>query len=190
MFAICPQGEMTSMNLARPRFRSPVLPGPKLLLGLALAAAAMGCSSDVAVRRSVTRQLGAATKEMADLLETVKDKPTAEAARPKVQALVKRVDRLTEELDSMEESVGVGDEKLLAEMGDWIAENTRMMREQYRIAQLPEARAGLGDTWMQLTGGAYDPGGVFGPGGKMDMGPIMNPAMNPAGIQPPAVPAK
>ena len=142
---------------------------------LALCLVTAGCSSDYAVKKNLTVKLAAATKEMADLLETVKDRPTAEAARSKIQSLVERVDQLTERLDAIDESVGMGDEKLLGMYGEWFAHHTRMMQEQYRIGQISEAREGLGEAWQQLTGGAYDPGGVFGKGGTMDMGPAMNP---------------
>ena len=112
---------------------------------------------------------------MADLLSTVKDKSSAEAARPKIQSLIEQVDAWTEDIDAMEESVGFGDEAILKAHGEWIGEHTRLMKEQYRIGQIPEAREELGETWQQLTGGMYDPGGVFAPGGKMDMGAIANP---------------
>jgi len=141
-----------------------------LLIGLAA-----GCGGEVAARRSLTQKLAGATKEMGDLLETVKDKPSAEAARAKIQSLMDKVDDWTEQVDAMEESVGYGDEALLKAHGEWIGEHTRLMKEQYRIGQIPEAREGLGETWQQLTGGMYDPGGVFAPGGQMDMKSVANP---------------
>lgn len=141
-----------------------------------LAAVLAGCGGEAAARKRLTTQLAAATKEMADLLATVKDRPSAEAARPKIQTLIEQVDDWTEQIDAMEESVGVGDEAVLESQGNWIGEHTRMMQEQYRVGQIPAAREGLGETWQQLTGGMYDPGGVFGPGGQMDMGKIVNPA--------------
>jgi hypothetical protein len=140
-----------------------------------LATAIAGCGGEAAARKRLTTKLAGAIKEMADLLSTVKDKPSAEAARPKIQALLEQVDDWTEQIDSMEESVGVGDEEILESQGNWIGEHTRLMQEQYRVGQIPAAREGLGDTWEQLTGGMYDPGGVFGPGGTMDMGEIANP---------------
>jgi hypothetical protein len=140
-----------------------------------IALAALGCDNDVAARRTLTKKLAGATKEMADLLAAVKDKPTAEAARTKIQTLIEQVDTWTEQIDNMEESVGFGDEAILKAHGEWTSETTRLMKEQYRIGQIPEAREGLGDTWQQLTGGMYDPGGIFAPGGKMDMGGLANP---------------
>lgn len=44
------------------------------------------------------------------------------------------------------------------------------MQEQYRIGQIPLARAALGDVWVRLTGGAFDPGGLLASGGVADLG--------------------
>lgn len=131
----------------------------------------VGCGNSVAARRSLTRQLMNVSKETADLLATVKDKATAEEAAPKLKTLLERADKLTEQLDEMDSEDGSygTDEELLKEMGSWIGEHTRMMQEEQRISQIPEACAGLGQTWQMLTGGAYDKGGVFAPGGVMDL---------------------
>jgi hypothetical protein len=130
-----------------------------------------GCGSSVAARRSLTKQLMNVSKETADLLATVKDKGTAEGAAPKLKALLERADKLTEQLDAMDSEDGSSgtDEELLNELASWIAEHGRMMQEEQRISQIPEACAGLGETWQMLTGGAYDKGGVFAPGGVMDL---------------------
>jgi predicted DNA-binding protein len=171
-----------------------ILPGPiSLLLGTALLAGFTGCESEAASRRRLTAKLATATKEMADVLAEIKDKPTATAARPKIQKLIEQVEDWTEQIDAQETSVGIGDEVTLESHGRWIGEHTRMMKEQYRIGQIPAAREGLGDTWKKLTGGAYDPGGVFGPGGKMDMGAMANPAIPPdaqPGNAPPTIPRR
>ncbi|MCE9529099.1 MAG: hypothetical protein K8R36_23885 [Planctomycetales bacterium] len=111
------------------------------------------------------------SKETADLLATVKDRATAEGAAPKLKTLLKRADKLTEQLDAMDSEDGSygTDEVLLKELASWIAEHGRMMQEEQRISQIPEACSGLGETWQMLTGGAYDKGGVFAPGGVMDL---------------------
>ena len=137
---------------------------------LLLCASVIGCGNSSAAQRTVTKQLMSATKEMADLLATVKDKPSAQAVAPKLLTLIDRVDKLNERLEEMEtEDSYYHDTELLQEVGSWIAEHTRLMEEEHRISQIPQAREGLGEAWQQLTGGAYDPGGIFAPGGKMDL---------------------
>ena len=143
---------------------------PILFAGL-LCLFLVGCGNSVAARRSLTKQLTNVSKETADLLAIVKDKGTAEGAAPKLKALLERADKLTEQLDAMDAEDGSygNDEELLKELASWIAEHGRMMQEEQRISQIPEACAGLGETWQMLTGGAYDQGGVFAPGGVMDL---------------------
>src|SRR5687767_846022 len=135
--------------MSRPRF---------LTLTLLLSALLVGCGSSSAAWRAVAKQIMTATKEMADLLATVKDKPTAQAAAPKLLALLERVEKLSERLDDLDaESEDMGaDPEIVNEVGPWIAEQTRLMEEQRRISQIPEAREGLGEAWQRLTGGAYE----------------------------------
>lgn len=141
-----------------------------LFLALLPCAFFLGCGNSLAARRSLTKQLMASTKEMANLLATVKDKPSAQAAAPKMLTLIERVDKLNDRLDAMDTEDGSGgtDEELVKELAGWVAEQTRLMQEEQRISQIPEASAGLGEAWQQLTGGAYEPGGVFAPGGAMN----------------------
>ena len=49
------------------------------------------------------------------------------------------------------------------------------MQEQLRVSKIPGATEALGEPWQRLTGGAYDPGGVFTPGGAMDLGQGVRP---------------
>lgn len=127
------------------------------------------------------KQMIAATKETADLLATVKDKPTAQAAAPKLLALVEKVEKLGERLDELDaEAEDFGpDPEVAEEVVPWIAEHSRLIQEQLRISRIPEAREGLGEGWDRLTGGAYDPGGVFAPGGAMDLGQGAKPGVMP-----------
>jgi len=155
-----------------------------LLFAAILLLLAAGCDTEAAAKRRLSAKLAAATKEMADLLATVKDKPTAEAARPKIQTLIDRVDEWTEEMDSLETSAGMGDEAVGESLGNWMVEQTRFMQEQARISQIPAAREGLGETWQELTGGAYDAGGVFAPGGRMDMQRMKDAAAGMPGMPP------
>jgi hypothetical protein len=131
-----------------------------------------GCGGSFAAKQAMIKQLTSATKEMADLLTTVKDKPTAQAAAPKLLTLVERVEELGERLDELDgEAEDFGpDPEVAEEVAPWIAEHSRLIQEQLRISKIPEAREGLGEGWKRLTGGAYDPGGVFAPRGRNGFG--------------------
>lgn len=88
------------------------------LLVLLLCASVIGCGNSAAAQRTVTKQLMSATKEMADLLATVKDKPSAQAVAPKLLTLIDRVDKLNERLEEMEtEDSYYHDTELLQEVG-------------------------------------------------------------------------
>lgn len=159
---------------------------PALHLGL-MSLLFAGCSSHYSTRVTLTRQITAATKEAADLLATVKDEPTAQAAAPKLRAVCDRMEKLTEQFDAFDTEneiyMGEQEQKVLEEHARWIAEEIRRMQEQARISRIPEARAGLGDVWMQLTGGA------FAPGGPMDLGAAPSAGAAPPGSSvPPALP--
>jgi hypothetical protein len=136
-----------------------------------------GCGGSFAAKQALIKQLTSATREMADLLTTVKDKPTAQAAAPKLLTLVERVEEMGERLDELDgEAEDFGPDPEVAEgVAPWIAEHSRLMLEQLRISKIPAAREGLGEGWKRLTGGAYDPGGVFAPGGAMDLGQGVKP---------------
>jgi hypothetical protein len=167
----------------QPRLRRPVQPSAckvslwqQLTVGLALLSTA--CNSQYATRMSLTRQMTEATKETADLLATVKDKQSAEAAAPNLKPLVERIQSLGDRFEAMdtEDEIYVGrqDQRVLEESGKMFAEHARLMQEQYRIGQIPEARKALGEAWARLTGGAFDPGGLMAPGGEMDLGRGLN----------------
>jgi len=144
-----------------------------LFLG-GLLLSSLGCNSQYSTRLSFTRQMTALTKETADLLATVQDKPSAEAAAPKLKVLVERMSKLGDEFEAMDTEdeiyLGQQDQTILEESGKWFAEQARLMQEQQRIGQNAEARDALGEVWRQMTGGAYDPGGPFAPGGESDLG--------------------
>ena len=88
--------------------------------------------------------------------------------------LVSEMNNLGEEfdrLDSENESyLGEQEAKVLRRHEHLLLEHTRLMKEEYRIGAIPEARRALGDVWLQLTGGVFDPGGLMAPGGSMDLG--------------------
>jgi hypothetical protein len=153
-----------------------------------------GCNSQYATRMRLTRQIADLTKETADLLSTIKDKPSAAAAAPKLDSLCDRMATLTEQFGAIdtEDEIYVGQEQAIVveEHAQWIAEHSRLMLQQHRISQIPEAKAALGGAWTKLTGGMYDAGGPFGPGGAMDLGEALKTGgISPEGIRPANLPA-
>jgi hypothetical protein len=149
------------------------------LLVVSALAAGVGCGrSD---RLDLMRQAASTTKETADLLATVHDQATAEAARPQLKVLAQRLHSVSEALeryqDRDDEFPSRAEEKIGAA---WIAQQSRLMQQEYRVGQIPAARTALGEPWQQLTGGTFDPGGMFAPGGEMDLQ-----APHPARLQAP-----
>ncbi|MGI8980233.1 MAG: hypothetical protein ACR2FY_13490 [Pirellulaceae bacterium] len=132
----------------------------------------VGCGGSFAAKQSLIQQMTSATKELADLLETVQDKSTAQAAAPMFRTLVERAEKLgqrIEDLDAQPEDMGT-DPEFAEVVGLWIAEQSRLMQEQLRVSKIPGATEALGEPWQRLTGGVFDPGGILAPGGTMDLG--------------------
>lgn len=133
------------------------------LVWLALAFA--GCTSQYAARQWLTREAASVTKETADLLATVKDRASAQAAAPRLQRLTDRMVRITDQFEALDTEneiyVGEDEERVLEEHGQWLAQQMRLMQEELRVGQIPEAREALGESWLRLTGGAFDPGGIL-----------------------------
>ena len=132
--------------------------------------ASAGCGSAAANRERLAVQMTAVTKEAGDLLATVKDEATAKAAAPKLKAICNRMEKLTERLDEADPNTNFDSpsSKELEKYGQWMAEHSRLMQEELRVAQIPGATAALGEPWQRLTGGIFDPGGPMAPGGVMD----------------------
>ena len=133
-----------------------------------------GCESAVATRKRLVGEATKTTTAITDVLVTVKDEATAKAAAPKLEPLVDRLERTSAQLDevdlALENEFHMASEKELEKFGQWMAEHSRLMQEELRVAQIPGATAALGEPWQRLTGGIFDPGGPMAPGGVMGMG--------------------
>ncbi|MBC7856847.1 MAG: hypothetical protein IAF94_25735 [Pirellulaceae bacterium] len=141
-------------------------------LVVSLVAVVAGCGGSFAAKQSLIQQMTSATKELADLLATVQDESSAQAAAAKFRTLVERAEKLghrIEDLDAQPEDLGT-DPEFAEVVGPWIAEQSRLMQEQLRVSTIPGATEALGEPWQRLTGGVFDPGGVLAPGGAMDLG--------------------
>ena len=108
----------------------PFLPMAAIVIGAALL---LGCDSQYATRLRLTQQSAQVTSETADLLASVQDKVSAEAAAPKLQLLRQRMAQLDDQFSAMdaEDEIYLGEENetILAEHGKWIAAQTRFMQE-------------------------------------------------------------
>ena len=96
-------------------------------------------------------------KEAADLLETVKDVPSAKAAAPKLKAVMQELHQLNEQIEATydpEEVDFVDSPRVTKQVGEGIAEMQRMMLESVRVGKDSELRAALGDTWQLLPAAA------------------------------------
>jgi hypothetical protein len=96
-------------------------------------------------------------KEAADLLETIKDVPSANAAAPKLKAVMQELHKLDEKLEASydaEEVDFVDSPRVTKQVGEGIAEMQRMMLESVRVGKDPQLRVALGDTWQLLPAAA------------------------------------
>ena len=97
-----------------------------LFLVFSLAVFLAGCGGSFAAKQSLIQQMTAVTKEIADLLTTVKDESSAQAAAPKLQSLMKYVETLgqrIEDLDAQPEDLGT-DPEFAEVVAPWIAEQS------------------------------------------------------------------
>src|SRR5262245_16142918 len=127
------------------------------MAGLACLVLLAGCSLPQAQNTRLLKNWAAKCKEAADLLATVKDEPSAKAAKPKIIKLMKEMDKLNEQLDSSydPEDVGViATPGVTRHLGEGIGEMQRLMEESLRIGQNPELRAALGEAWNCLPAAA------------------------------------
>lgn len=103
-------------------------------------------------------------KEAADLLAGVKDVASAKASRPRLAELLNAMDDVQARLDETydPENVDLEDQSPVTEqVALGIAEMQRLTAESVRIAQHPEIKAELGETWQRLSmGGLLDQPGM------------------------------
>ena len=98
------------------------------------------------------------------MLAGVKDVASAKASRPRLEELLKAMDDVQVQLDESydPEDVDFADQSAITEQAALgIAEMQRLVAESVRIAQHPELKAELGETWQQLSmGGLLDKPGM------------------------------
>ena len=144
--------------------QKPVRSASRLLIvafGFVLLFAA--CAPRQAQNARLFNEWNAKCKEAADLLETVKDVPAAEAAAPKLIAVMKELLAIDEKLQASydPEDVDAGDSpRMTKRAAEGIREMQRLMLESVRIGQNPEMRAALGEAWHLLPAAAMMEAGV------------------------------
>jgi hypothetical protein len=111
------------------------------------------CSFPQSQRTRLFKQWTAKCKAAAELLETVKDIPSAQAASPKIIALMKELDKLDAQIEAVQdrEDVDLIDmPRETKQVGEGIGQMQRLMTESVRIGKDRELRAALGDAWNYL----------------------------------------
>ena len=109
-----------------------------------------GCSLPQAQNARLLKAWTARCKEAADLLVTVQDVPSAQAAAPKILAVMKELRKLDEQLEASydPEDVGLVDTPgFTKHAAEGIGEMQRLMQESVRIGKDRELRAALGEAW-------------------------------------------
>jgi|GEM_PF-3170198 hypothetical protein len=122
-----------------------------------MALVAPACVPRQAENTRLFKQWNAKCKEAADLLESIKDVPTAKAAAPKLKAVMEELGKLNEKLERSydPEDVDIADMPgTTKQVGEGIAQMQRLMMESVRIGKDREMRAALGDTWQYLPAAA------------------------------------
>ena len=127
-----------------------------LVLGCA-AASVPACSTPQAQNTRLLKQWNVKCKEAADLLETIKDVPSAKAAEPKLKVVVQELNKLDVALQASYDSEDVDFQdspRITKHVAEGIGEMQRLMVESLRIGKNPELRSALGETWKSLPAAA------------------------------------
>jgi hypothetical protein len=134
-----------------------------LILLLLILTPLSGCSGQAHNVR-LLKQWNVHCKEAADLLAGVKDVASAKASRQRIEELLKAMDEVQAQLDKSydPENVDFADQSAVTEQAALgIVEMQRLVAESVRIAQNPELKAELGETWQRLSmGGLLDKPGM------------------------------
>src|SRR5262245_60655494 len=129
---------------------------PVVALGL-IALCLPACSIGPTQNTRLFKQWNAKCKEAADLLETIKDVPSAKAAAPKLKAVMEELGKLNEKLERSydPEDVDIAEMPVTTkQVGEGIAQMQRLMLESVRVGKDAEIRAALGDAWQFLPAAA------------------------------------
>ena len=136
------------------------------MLGTLLCAAVLlpACSAYQAQNTQLMKQWTAKCKEAADLLETIKDVPSAKAAEPKLKEVIEAWRKIDEKLQAYDPEEVEDSPRMTRHAAEGIGEFQRLMVESLRISKNPELRSALGETWKSLPAAAMmDAQGNFPP---------------------------
>ncbi len=110
---------------------------------LPLAVSACGQSS----HESLTDEMVTSTEEIADVLETVTDKASAEAAKPRLEAIAKKMKDTLERRKALGEPDAAEQQAIAEKVKSRLdASQARMMQAMMRLQSQPDALQVLRDT--------------------------------------------
>ena len=115
---------------------------------------ATGCSTRQTHNTQLLKQWNVKCKEAADLLETIKDVPSAKAAEPKLKVVIETWRKIHEKLEAYDPEEVEDSPRMTRHAAEGIGVFQRVMVESLRIGQNPELRAALGETWKSLPAAA------------------------------------
>ncbi len=121
------------------------------------------CAPPRASNSRLFKQWNAKCKEAADLLETVKDVPSAKAAAPQIAAAMREIQKIDAQLEKFydPEDVDFDDTpRVTKQVAEGIGQMQRLMVECVRVGKDPEMRAALGEAWQLLPAAAMMEAGV------------------------------
>lgn len=126
---------------------------PLFVFLVGLIAAVPACSRLKSKNERLQLQWNAKTKEVNDLLASIKDVPSAKAAEPKLAAALKDLEKINDELGrryDSEDVDAVEREPMTEAVAIGIAEMQREAVEVRRIKEKPELVSALGDSWKKI----------------------------------------
>jgi hypothetical protein len=95
-----------------------------------------GCGDDLDTPEGAVKAQVGVMNDMADVFKTIKDKKSAEAAKPKLEALAKRAKEIESAMSKMEKEPSPADQQKM--MADMMQATTNLMAAMQGIPQDPE----------------------------------------------------
>ncbi|MCI0357098.1 MAG: hypothetical protein L0211_01265 [Planctomycetaceae bacterium] len=115
------------------------------------------CSVGPAQNTLLFKQWNAKCQEAADMLEAIKDVPTAKASAPKLKTVMQELAKIDEKLEASydpSEVDFVDESRVTKQVAEGIVQMQRVIVESLRIGKDPQMRAALGEAWQYLPAAA------------------------------------
>lgn len=124
---------------------------PALAAILTLASALVSACGGASTHEAVSQDMTKAMKDFVATLETVTDKKSAEAAKPKLEAIAKSIQEIQQRMEALGEPPAEKQKELEEKYGKEMEQvMQRMMAASMKLASNPEAMATLQPVLEQM----------------------------------------